>query len=61
VIGVSDSGKLRDSASRLFAMVLIAREQRFGSAYRLADLENEALAHADEIDGRSGASAHPHK
>jgi hypothetical protein len=59
VIGMFNSGKLRDSASRLFAMVLIAREQGFGSAYCLADLANEALAHADEIDGRSGASARP--
>jgi hypothetical protein len=46
----TDSDKLRDRATRLFAMALNAREQGFGSADNLADLANEALAQADEID-----------
>jgi hypothetical protein len=44
----TDSDKLRDRATRLFAMALNAREQGFGSAD--TDLANEALAQADEID-----------
>jgi hypothetical protein len=40
---MSDSDKLRHRAIRLFAMVLNAREQGFGSADRLADLAHEAL------------------
>jgi len=48
----SDSDKLRDRATRLFAIVLNAREQGLGAADDLVDLANEALAEADELDRR---------
>ena len=47
----TNSDKLRDRATRLFAMALNAREQGFGSAVNVADLANEALAQADEAAG----------
>jgi hypothetical protein len=56
---MSDSDILRHRAIRLFAMVLHAREQGFGSADRLADLAHEALIQADEMERRGGASACP--
>ena len=56
---MSDSDNLRHRAIRLFAMVLNAREQGFGSADRLADLAHEALSQADEMERRVGASARP--
>ena len=56
---MSDSDKLRHRAIWLFAMVLNAREQGFGSADRLADLAHEALTQADEMEWRGGASACP--
>jgi hypothetical protein len=59
VIGLSDSDKLRDRATRLFAIVLNAREQGLGAADDLVDLANEALAQADEMDLHDNASAHP--
>jgi type II restriction/modification system DNA methylase subunit YeeA len=52
VIELSDSDKMRDRAARLYAMVLSAREHGFGSADYLAELANEALARADEMDRR---------
>ena len=50
---MSESDKLRDRATRIFAMVLNARERGFGSADSLVDLANKALAQADEMDQRS--------
>ena len=58
-MAMPDSDKLRDRASRLFAMVLKARDQGFSCADDLADLANEALAQADEMDRRDRASAPP--
>ena len=52
-LAMSESDKLRDRATRLFAMVLNARERGFGSADSLVDLANKALAQADEMDQRS--------
>jgi hypothetical protein len=56
---MSDSDKLRVSATRLFALVVNARERGFGSADNLADLANEALAQANQMDRRGNASARP--
>ena len=56
MIQMSDSEKLRVCATRLFAMVLNAREQGLGCADNLADLANEALAQADKMDRRGGAN-----
>ena len=56
---MSDSDKLRDGATRLLALALNAREQGFSSANELADLANEALAQADEMDMRDRASVRP--
>jgi hypothetical protein len=50
VIGMSDSDKLRDRATRLFALALKARDYGFSSADDLAELANEALAPS----GRNG-------
>jgi hypothetical protein len=50
IFAMPDSDKLRDSATRLFAMVLKARDHGFSCADDLADLANKALAQADEID-----------
>jgi hypothetical protein len=52
VIELSDPDKMRDRAARLYAMVLSAREHGLGSADYLAELANEALARADEMDRR---------
>jgi hypothetical protein len=54
---MSDSDKLRERATRLFALALKARDHGFSSADDLADLANEALAEADEMDRRDYASA----
>jgi hypothetical protein len=47
---MAELDKWRNRAISLFAMVIHAREQGLGSADHLADLANEALARADEID-----------
>lgn len=52
MIDLSDLDKMRDRAARLYAMVLSAREHGLGSADYLAELANEALARADEMDRR---------
>jgi hypothetical protein len=56
---MSDSAKLRDRATRLFALALKARDYGFSSADDLVDLANEALAQADDMDRRDRASARP--
>jgi hypothetical protein len=56
---MKDADQLRDRATRLFALALKAHDYGFSSADDLADLANEALAQADEMDRRDRANAHP--
>jgi hypothetical protein len=56
---MKDADQLRDRATRLFALALKARDYGFSSADDLADLANEALAQADEMDRRDRATAPP--
>jgi hypothetical protein len=52
---MSDSDKLRDRATRLFALALKARDHGFRSADDLADLASEALAQAEDMERRANA------
>ena len=48
-----NSDKLRDRATRLFAMALKARETGFVSGAELEQLASEALAQAENMDRRA--------
>jgi hypothetical protein len=50
-----DSDKLRDRATRLFAMALKACETGFTSAEDLEKLASEALAQAEDMERRIAA------
>jgi hypothetical protein len=52
---MSDSDKLRDRATRLFALALKARDHGFSSADDLADLASKALAQAEDMERRASA------
>ena len=54
-----DSDKLRDRATRLFAMALKARETGFVSGAELEQLASEALAQAENMDRRASARPAP--
>jgi hypothetical protein len=54
-----DSDKLRDRATRLFAMALKARETGFASAAELEKLASEALAQAEDMESRTTAPPTP--
>jgi hypothetical protein len=56
---MKDADQLRERATRLFALALKARDYGFSPADDLADLANEALAQADEMDRRDRATAPP--
>jgi hypothetical protein len=56
---MSDSDKLRDRATRLFAMALKARETRFVSATELENLASQALAQAEDMERRATAMPIP--
>jgi hypothetical protein len=49
---VSDSDRLRDRATQLFAMALRAREQGSVSADEIEKLAQEGMAQAEEMDRR---------
>jgi hypothetical protein len=51
---MSDSQKMRDRATRVFAMAIKTRENGFAEhSDQLARLANEILAHAEEIERHS--------
>jgi hypothetical protein len=54
-----DSDKLRDRATRLFAMALKARETGFASAEELEKLASEALAQAEDMERRTAIPPKP--
>jgi hypothetical protein len=56
---MSDSDKLRDRATRLFALALKARDYGFRSAEDLANLASEALAQAEDMERRASAPPTP--
>jgi hypothetical protein len=56
---MADSDKLRDRATRLFALALKAREQGFRSADDLAALASEALAQAEDMERRASVPPAP--
>jgi hypothetical protein len=49
---IDDVSRIRDRATRLFALALQAREQGHASADKLAKLAHETLAHAEELAQR---------
>jgi hypothetical protein len=56
---MSDSEKLRDRATRLFAMALKARETGFASGPELEKLASEALAQAEDMERRAAIPPKP--
>jgi hypothetical protein len=56
---MSDSDRLRERATRLFAMALKARETGFASAEELERLASEALAQAEDMERRASAPLTP--
>ena len=49
---MDDVARIRDRATRLFALALQAREQGHTNADELTKLAHETLAHAEEIARR---------
>jgi hypothetical protein len=54
-----DSDKLRDRATRLFAMALKARETGFAAGAELEKLASEALAQAEDMERRTATPPKP--
>lgn len=49
---MDDVSRIRDRATRLFALALRAREQNLDNAEELTTLAHETLAHAEELARR---------
>jgi hypothetical protein len=52
---MDDAARVRERATRLFALALQARERGYTSASELERLANETMAHAEELERRAAA------